>query len=59
MHVLLKRKKPKETEWIKTLRKAYPYGMNNKFGDKIASNKCEIIGCRPKPHTKISLNTCK
>ena len=51
MHLLLKRKKPKETEWIKALLKAYPYGMNNKFGDKIASNKCEILGCKLKPHT--------
>ena len=59
MHLLLKRRKPLETEQIKTLRKAYPYGMNNKFGDKIASNKCEIIGSKLKPHTKISLNTWK
>lgn len=51
MHLLLKRRKPQETEQIKTLRKAYPYGMNNKFGDKTASNKCEIIGSKLKPHT--------
>ena len=51
MHLLLKRRKPKEIERIKTLRKAYPYGMNNRFRDKIASNKCEIMGCKLKPHT--------
>ena len=51
MHLLLKRRKPKEIERIKTLPKAYPYGMNNRFRDKIASNKCEIIGCKLKPHT--------
>ena len=51
MNLLLKRRKPKEIERIKTLCKAYPYGMNNRFRDKIASNKCEIIGCKLKTHT--------
>ena len=50
MHLLLKRRKLEKIEWIKTLRKAYPYGMSNKFGDKIAINKCEIIGYKLKPH---------
>ena len=51
MYLLLKRRKPKEREWIKTVHKAYPYGMNNKFGDNIGSNKCKIIGCKLKPQT--------
>ena len=35
----------------KTLPKAYPYGMNDKFGDKTATDKCEIVNFKFKPPT--------
>ena len=32
------------SEWIKTLQTAYPYGMNDKAGDKTNTNKDKQVG---------------
>lgn len=37
-------RKATETEWIKTLPTAYPYGMNDKVDDETTSNKDELTG---------------
>ena len=37
------RKKAEETEWIKTLQIAYPYGMNDKLANETTVNKDELI----------------
>ena len=46
------KRKAKEAEWIKTLRTAYPYGMNDKLGNETTINKDELLRSQFPPLNK-------